>query len=103
VESESRLLKKDTLSDLEQGYMTLPILLGLRNDRTGDLKRLLESDVLDKLLIVQKLHETGAIAKAHDFAQRYAKRATKHVANLPPGETRQMLTSLIPKILGRVN
>jgi heptaprenyl diphosphate synthase len=102
IESDKHVIKKDTLSDLEQGYMTLPILMGLRNDKSGTLRRLLEASPMDKNSIVNQLYLTGGMKGARDLAERYVERAVGHIDQLPEGETQSILKSLLPKILERI-
>ncbi len=101
VEGNAATLKKDIFSDLNQGYMTLPILLGLRSDSDGKLRALLLTEQIDKVAIVEILKQRGSIAKSHAMANRYAERALKQIKRLPLGLTRDILEAFIPNILGR--
>ena len=95
---------KSTGGDLREGIYTLPAILAASSDRKAALS----------LFSMENLsHPSGyeearqfilscrGIEKAREFASRYTERALREVSGIPPSENREILASVIKKLLHR--
>ncbi len=95
---------KDTLADLANGYFTLPVIYALQGTEHDELHKILsvpsheEKEVLRAINIIK---QGNGINRASDLAEKYTKRAIKHVHELPENRGKDILLELIPIMLKR--
>jgi len=95
---------KDTLADLANGYFTLPVIYALQGSEHEELEKLLsvssheESEVLRAITLIK---QSEGIDRASALAEKYTKRAIKHVHKLPDNRGKDILLELIPIMLKR--
>jgi octaprenyl-diphosphate synthase len=89
---------KNLGDDLAEGKATLPLIHAMRNGSKEDAdlvrKALHDGGLVDFTPLVAVLHKTGALAYAHQCAEREAQRARDALAALPDSQTRQSLLKL---------
>lgn len=103
IGSDQVTLKKDVLSDIRQGYVTLPILLGIKLDKTGLLMQQLSSEAPNIEIILSTLKSNGALEATEAMAKRYIARAIKQLERLPENAGKWQLERFIPLLLDRNN
>lgn len=87
-------LKKKTCADIEEGYVTLPLLFTLRAYPKLESmyeKPLTQEDIND---IIKKVRTTG-LKEARRVADRYYKKARKHINDLPDYPEKQYLFDML--------
>lgn len=102
--ADKSTIKKSTMNDLKQGYLTLPVIYALQKDQDQALKQLLEktdfsdADVktIHKLVIANE-----GLTQARQLARKYTDKAFKLLNTLPETENRDTLEKIIKKMLDR--
>ena len=87
-------------SDLREGVLTMPFLLAAdRSDRLrarlGEGERTLEN-------VLPDLHETGALVDTEQAAARFGANARAALAELPSGDFRDALDTIVDGVLAQV-
>jgi heptaprenyl diphosphate synthase len=101
---EDSVVGKETLADLANGYFTLPVIYALQSSEHSDLEQILsvtsheEKDVLKAIDLIKS---SNGIERAGALAEKYTKRAIKHVHELPDNRGKDILLELIPMMLRR--
>lgn len=97
---------KEVQVDIGRGYYSMPIIYALQSeeDHVESLKNLLGEDLSEETLeeVFNIVVESGGLRKTKDLALRYNDRAMALVQQLPAGETKVILESLIPSLLTRI-
>lgn len=105
-EGDMAIVGKEVQVDVGRGYYSMPIIYALQGeeDHVAKLKSLLTESISegDLSTIFTIVKESGALAKTKDLAIRYNERAMNLVEQLPKGESKEILTSLIPSLLTRI-
>ncbi|NTW73034.1 MAG: polyprenyl synthetase family protein [Eubacteriaceae bacterium] len=102
--SNNETIKKSTMNDLKQGYLTLPVIYALNNDRNAELKNLLEKtdfNEADIRLIHQLVEMNSGLEFARQLAKKYTVKAFKLISTLPDIENRKILEDIIKQLLNR--
>ncbi|MPW26903.1 polyprenyl synthetase family protein [Alkalibaculum sp. M08DMB] len=102
--SSKNIIKKSTMNDLKQGYLTLPVIYALQNDRKGYLENLLkngtftknESDNIHALVV-----ENKGLEKSRELALKYTNKAYDSMNKLPDCESKETIKFIIDKLLIR--
>lgn len=102
--SDNKTIKKSTMNDLKQGYLTLPVIYALRTDQDGPLKHLLESTRFDEDAM-KTIHDLvvryDGLTQARQLAQKYTVKAFKLIETLPESDNRVALEDIVKKMLHR--
>jgi octaprenyl-diphosphate synthase len=102
--SSSKTLGKNIGEDLEDGRITLPLILALQNCSSED-RKLLEEAIrnvnLDSVLTF--INKTDSIQKSKDFALAAVEKAKKALSSLPQSQYRENLEALALKAATRNN
>jgi geranylgeranyl pyrophosphate synthase len=102
-------LRKTLSSDLREGKMTYPLMIGLERDTSGELRRILDQIVEDggaelhRERIDPILAETDALPTSKTLAQDYAARARETLAAFPPSTVRTMLELIVDAVVERTH
>jgi octaprenyl-diphosphate synthase len=90
-------LGKPVLSDLREGKLTLPLILGL-NQATRAERKLVETVVLEQSFssvtpeqILEVVHRLGSLDRGHEMVDEYAERARALALELPESAARDGL------------
>lgn len=94
---------KDVLSDLYNGYYTLPVIIALKEEPELLMPFLrnqgfLKANINEALAIIRG---TSGIKKTEDLCEKYSRRALKLVDELPACQSKTILHDLILKLLYR--
>jgi heptaprenyl diphosphate synthase len=90
--------------DIAAGLITLPVICALPLDKTGTLRKIFsrgDFKAEDSETIVALVRDCGGIEAAGRCAAEYTGRALREISLLPPGEHRDMLDSLVRRLLIR--
>lgn len=102
--SDSEKLGKPVGTDLLEGNITLPVILGLRSTKYGIwLSTLLETGLLTEGLmpqVIAALIDSQAIASSLQMAHQFIARGLAHLATLPSGPAIKELEYLAAYLLG---
>ncbi|MFZ7131402.1 MAG: polyprenyl synthetase family protein [Eubacteriales bacterium] len=103
--SDKKIIKKNTMNDLKQGYLTLPIIYALQNDNHGELKKLLDKsnfteDDIEK--IYSFVIQNNGLVQAQALAKKYTKKSFATLEKLPNTESKEMLARIIQTLLNRI-
>ena len=93
---------KNVANDIKQGDMTLPLLLALKNDTTGNLHQLVFQSSLSEENIAQVgslVKQNNGVTLALDKAQEYGLDAQKAIEKLKKSESRKTLEKIVASIL----
>ena len=105
-EGDMAIVGKEVQVDIGRGYYSMPIIYALQGEEehVSILKRHLSKNVTeeDLAVITTIVNESGALSKTKDLALRYNDRAMALVEQLPSGDTKTILESLIPSLLTRI-
>lgn len=102
--SEKDIIKKSTLSDLRQGYLTLPVIYALRHETNSKLKNLLKSSEFnadDIRLIHKTVEDNKGLESARELAKKFTAKAFKLIEKLPANENRKEMEEIIKLLLKR--
>lgn len=107
-EGDVESLGKEVQVDIIRGNYSMPIIYALQSATECDMIRLrtLLSGKVDQMVfkeVVEIVQTSGAFDQTKLLASRYSKKAMILLEKLPKGETRQLLATIIPKLLSRVN
>lgn len=94
---------KPTGSDLSQGIVTLPAILGLKHD-DGKLASALLRHPRGRRAIARVsalIDLRGGVQGAREVARRYAERSVREIRRLPPLEARDTLLAVTERLLHR--
>jgi len=98
---------KESLSDLREGKLTLPIVIACEKDDVlrASIQRFVESndDTISPADIVARLHETGAFETARTYAREQTTKVQEHLNHLPEGKARNALAAVVEGIVDRVS
>ncbi len=102
--SSSQTLGKNIGEDLEDGRITLPLILALQNCSADD-RKLLEEAIRNVNLdsVLNFINKTDSIQKSKDFALAAVEKAKKALARLPQSQYRENLEALALKAATRNN
>lgn len=103
--SDKSIIKKSTMSDLKQGYLTLPMIYALQRDPEGELNELMNNstfkeDEIEK--VYSYVTESGGLLKAQELAKKYTNKAFAALNKLPNTKNKEMLAEIIEKLLNRI-
>ncbi len=105
-EGDMATVGKEVQVDIARGYYSMPIIYALQAEEgyADTLKSLLRENLSEEDLadIFNIVVESGGLKKTKDLALRYNDRAMALVQQLPKGETKVILESLIPSLLTRI-
>ena len=103
----SKVLGKDSGSDIRQGKRTLLVIEALNRASKGDCKRLLtildtddnkDADIAEAVAIME---QCGALNKCHDLATEYLQRAEKVIYKYSDSKARQLFLELLEYMVNR--
>ncbi len=101
---EAAVVGKNTVNDIKQGYVTLPMFFALQNDSDGKLHKLVfeskidEQDVADiKKLVIKN----GGVKMAEEKAREYSQDAYKSLFKIKKCESRDVLEYMIETLVDR--
>jgi heptaprenyl diphosphate synthase len=98
------LVRKPLGRDIAEGLVTLPVICALPLDKTGTLQKIFSRNFFspeDSGQIVALVRQSGGIGAAGQCAARYTGRALREISLLPPGKHRDMLETLVRRLLVR--
>jgi heptaprenyl diphosphate synthase len=90
--------------DIAEGLITLPVICALPLDKTGTLRKIFsrgDFKAEDSETIVTLVRDSGGIEAAGQCAAEYTGRALREISLLPPGKHRDMLETLVRRLLVR--
>lgn len=97
---------KDLRSDILQGYYCMPVIFALRDEtlQQNEIQTLFSSgiDMNNIDYVIALIKKSGAIEKTLDLAKRYHSRAVNIINKLPENSGKDLLLSLIPKLMERI-
>lgn len=97
---------KDLRSDILQGYYCMPVIFALRDEslQQNEIQTLFSSGIDRNNIdyVIALIQKSGAIEKTLDLAKRYHSRAIKIINKLPENSGKELLLSLIPKLMERI-
>lgn len=102
--SDKKIIKKSTMNDLKQGYLTLPVIYALQTDKGGNLKKLLETSLFqdnDMDAIHEMVIRYDGLTQARQLAKKYTAKAFKLIETLPATNNRDILEEITKKMLHR--
>lgn len=102
--SDNATIRKSTMNDLKQGYLTLPVIYALQADKDKALKNLLETtdfNQKDLTSIHEMVIAKGGLDQSRLLAKKYTDKAFKLIASLPETDNRDTLEKVIKKMLDR--
>lgn len=102
--STKNIIKKSTMNDLKQGYLTLPVIYALQNDKDGKLENLLKNSTFTNEeigLIHSAVVENNGLEQSRTLAKKYTKKAYDSLRKLPDCESKDRLKYIIDKLLIR--
>ncbi|MBF7097047.1 polyprenyl synthetase family protein [Alkalibacter mobilis] len=102
--SDHKTIKKSTMNDLKQGYLTLPVIYALRNDKTNKLRSFLETTDFnsdDTKIIHTMVMENHGLEDARLLAKKYTAKAFSRIEKLPSNENSRILEEVIKRMLNR--
>jgi len=102
--SSNNIIKKSTMNDLKQGYLTLPVIYALQNDHNGYLENLLKNCTFNKSE-TERIHalivENNGLQKSRELALKYTNKAYDSLNKLPDCESKETLKYIVEKLLIR--
>ncbi|QSX08969.1 polyprenyl synthetase family protein [Alkalibacter rhizosphaerae] len=102
--SDKKTIKKSTMNDLKQGYLTLPVIYALGKDKDNKLKHLLETTDFNKT-DMETIHDLimsyDGLTQARQLAKKYTAKAFKLIETLPASDNRNTLEDIVKKMLHR--
>lgn len=104
-EGDPSQVGKDLQADLYKGYYTLPLILALGGVNGEKIEMMLDKQTLsprDIEMVMRLVEDSGALEAVRRLAEKYSQKAMRLVAELEEGEGRQMLNTMIPRLLKRV-
>ncbi|MFE0802394.1 polyprenyl synthetase family protein [Streptomyces sp. NPDC058812] len=105
--SKSEVTGKPDVSDVQNGRVTLPVILAHEAGTPDERRQLTDalfrsSDAEQALTVVTRIaRNTGAIAAATHMARTYAETAKNAVLTLPPSPSRERLTFFADAVINR--
>lgn len=102
--SDKKIIKKSTMNDLKQGYLTLPVIYALKTDKDGNLKELLEKSLFqdeDMGTIHEMVIRYDGLTQARQLAKKYTAKAFKLIETLPATKNRHILEEITKEMLHR--
>lgn len=103
-QGDTAVFGKNTLIDLQKGYYTLPLLLGIKGSRGTEIRRILDQGVLrpeDAGELGRLLKESAALKASEKTAAGYMHKAMNYLARLPEGPGKALLAETLPRLLQR--
>ncbi|MCY6484741.1 polyprenyl synthetase family protein [Clostridium aestuarii] len=103
-DGETKKLGKSAQSDLKQGYYTLPIILALQEDKSGELSNILDNSNFNEdevKSIVDLVKKYNGLEKARKIAERYTQRAFNGIEQLQDCESKDILKQIVKKLINR--
>lgn len=102
--SKKSIIKKNTMNDLKQGYLTLPVIYALQNDSTGNLKKILTTCTYTEYEI-EEIHtlviKNNGLEDAKKLALKYTNKAFDTIKKLPDTDNKNILKEIITQLLNR--
>ncbi len=89
-EGDENTINKNAQNDLREGLYTLPLLMAMKNDSSGELKNILSDTTFsdeDIQKIRQLVIENNGVVDAQKYANKYTQRAIKMLKRLPIDST----------------
>lgn len=97
-------IQKTSQNDLKQGFYTLPLICALKNDISGELKKLLDQTVFSEK-DCQQVHAcviaNQGVETAKSYARKYTDKAFDALKTLPACDSRDVLEVLMERMLER--
>ena len=103
VGQEDRV-RKPLGNDIAAGLVTLPVICALPLDGSGALRNIFARETFstqDGARMYTLVRQCGGIAAAGKYAESYTRRALREIQALPPGEAREMLNTVVTRLLVR--
>lgn len=103
-QGETSVFGKDTLIDLQKGYFTLPLIVGMQGSAGREIREILERAEIkaeDAGVLSRLLKESAAMEVSERSAAAYTRRALNYVKRLPEGPGRTLLEETLPRLLTR--
>lgn len=103
-QGDTAVFGKNTLIDLQKGYYTLPLLLGIKGSRGAEIRRILDQGVLrpgDAGELGRLLKESSALKASEKTAAGYMHKAMNYLSRLPEGPGKALLAETLPRLLQR--
>ena len=97
-------VRKPLGNDIAAGLVTLPLICALPLDGSGALRSIFTHETFtaqDGALMYTLVRQCGGIAAAGKYAESYTRRALREIQALPPGEAREMLNTVVTRLLVR--
>ena len=97
-------LGKNTINDIKQGYITLPIYFALQNDESGKLRDLVFQSGLsaqDAVRVRDIVTAQGGVDRARQKAEEYFEHAQRYLARIAPGKNRSLLEHIARSLIAR--
>ena len=105
ISGESIQTGKALFTDLREGKMTFPVILGLELDPDLEvlLNKIVEEESTDgtALQVLERLKDLGAVKMAHQAAQQFAEAAFENLNYLPDGEAKVALQVVVMAAIQR--
>jgi heptaprenyl diphosphate synthase len=98
------LVRKPLGNDITAGLITLPALCALPLDNSGTLRDIFSRPAFtaeEGARIFNLVRQTGGAEAAGRYAENYTGRALREIGALPSGKNRDMLETLVRRLLSR--
>lgn len=100
----TEVLGKNALKDIKKGYYTLPLIYALERDKEKEIVKILDKPSFDNgdvEEIIRLVKKYEGINGARKVADRYSKKAILLIDKLPDCESKEVLKTIVPKLLSR--
>lgn len=101
---DAETVGKNTQADLLKGYYTLPVILGLKNDKKGILYKKLEKIANGEITeITGNICDEDTLKETEEIFHRYVKKAKKLISKLPQKQEneKRLLLEIVERLVDR--
>ncbi|MTI71932.1 MAG: polyprenyl synthetase family protein [Firmicutes bacterium] len=101
---DNKSLGKEAQRDLIKGYYTLPLIFAINKDKNNDIRRILNSDILDDNdieKILELVNKYEGVKKARNVAKKYTFRAYDNIEKLPDCKWKNVIKEIAKGLLER--
>lgn len=102
--SSKHIIKKSAMNDLKQGYLTLPVIYALQNDKDDTLKNLLNNSTFteeETRFIHDAVIQNYGLEQSRILAKKFTEKAYDSLRKLPDCQSKNRLKYTIDQLLIR--
>lgn len=103
-QGDAAVFGKDTLIDLQKGFFTLPLILGMKGACGPEIRKMLDQGIIraeDAGELSRLLKQSNALETSEKTAAAYTQKAMNYLKRLPDGPGKSMLEETLPRLLQR--